>query len=73
MELPGIVRLDRDDDRCAKLRWKGMFIEAEWDPTVPHSNDRLFWCMDTQKCLGPDSQAVDEYDCNETRKCYTAL
>jgi hypothetical protein len=55
------------------LRWKGMYIEAEWDPTVPHSNDRLFWCLSTQKCLGPDSKQVDEYDCNETRKCYVAL
>ena len=29
-------------DRCANLRWKGLFIEAEWDPTVPHGNDRAF-------------------------------
>jgi len=34
-------------DRCAKLRWKGMFIEAAWDPTVPHGNDRAFWCQHT--------------------------
>jgi hypothetical protein len=26
-----------DDDRCDLLRWKGMYIEAEWGPTVPHS------------------------------------
>ena len=34
-------------DRCEKLRWKGMFIEAEWDPTVQHCNDRAFWCQHT--------------------------
>ncbi len=59
-----------DDDRCDNLRWKGMYIPAEWDPDVPHGNDRLFWCHKTQNCLGPDSRVVDEYECNETRKCY---
>jgi hypothetical protein len=59
-----------DDDRCDNLRWKGMFIEAEWDPAIPHSNDRLFWCQKTQQCIGPDSQVVDDYECNPARKCY---
>ena len=71
MEQAGLTKAD--DDRCDYLRWKGMFIEAEWDPTLPHSGDRLFWCLKTQNCLGPDGQAVDDYDCNETRGCYKAL
>lgn len=71
MERAGLTR--PDDDRCDNLRWKGMFIDAMWDPKVPHGNDRAFWCHLTQKCLGPDSQLVDEYECNETRKCYKAL
>ena len=50
-----------------------MFIDAEWDPTVPHGNDRLFWCHKTQNCLGPDDKAVDEYECNEGRGCYRPL
>ena len=29
MERAGLARID--DDRCAHLRWKGMFIPAEWD------------------------------------------
>ena len=60
-----------DDDRCDLLRWKGMHIEAVWDPTVPHSGDRLFWCHKTQQCLGPDGKLVDDYECNPARKCYT--
>jgi hypothetical protein len=59
-----------DDDRCDYLRWKGMYIEAEWVPEVPHSADRLFWCHKTQQCLGPDGKLVDDYDCNQARQCY---
>lgn len=50
-----------------------MFIASEVDPNVGHSNDRLFWCHKTSNCLGPDSQLVDDYECNETRPCYCAL
>ena len=38
MERAGLTR--PDDDRCDNLRWKGMFIDAMWDPKVPHGNDR---------------------------------
>jgi len=71
MERAGLTRLD--EDRCSNLRWKGMFIDAEWDPTVPHGNDRLFWCHKTQNCLGRDGKVVDEYECHEGRSCYDAL
>ena len=50
-----------------------MFIDAELDPNVPLGIDRLFWCHKTQTCLGPDTKLVDEYECNEARKCYFAL
>lgn len=71
MERAGLTR--PDEDRCDNLRWKGMFIDAMWDPKVPHGNDRAFWCHLTQNCLGPDSKVADEYECNETRKCYKPL
>jgi hypothetical protein len=61
-----------DDDRCEHMRWKGLLIEAEWDPSIPHSEDRLFWCQKTQQCLGPDGKLVDDYECNPARKCYAA-
>ena len=70
-EPPGQTNID--DDRCHFLRWKGMFIEAVWDPTVPRSNDRAFWCHKTQTCLGPDGKLADEYECNEARGCYKPL
>ena len=71
MERAGLTR--PDEDRCTNLRWKGMFINAEWDPTVPHGNDRLFWCHKTQNCVGPDGRAVDEYECHDARNCYKPL
>ncbi len=43
-------------DLCASLRWKGQFIPAEPDPTVPRSNDGNFWCLHTQTCIGPDGK-----------------
>jgi hypothetical protein len=71
MEPATLTRID--DDRCANLRWKGMFIPAEWDPTVQRCNDRAFWCQKTAIVLGPDGQLVDEYECHDGRKCYEAL
>lgn len=73
MERAGLARIDQDDDRCHNLCWKGMYIEAEWDPTVPHGNDRLFWCHRTMQPVGPDGKLVDDYECNETRNCYKPL
>jgi hypothetical protein len=60
-------------ERCDFLRWKGLFIESEWDPTVQHGNDRSFWCQHTYTVVGPDGKLVDDYECNPARGCYKAL
>ncbi len=58
-------------DVCPSLRWKGMFIEVEHDPTVPACNDGLFWCMHTQTCIGPDGQLAEPGNCNKKhRACH---
>ncbi len=44
---------------CACLRWKGMYIWAEEDPTVVPAGDTAFWCMHTQNCLGLDGQLAE--------------
>jgi hypothetical protein len=62
-----------DDDRCQFLRWNGMFFDIPGGGNAPHSSEHAYWCHHTQTCLGPDSKPVDEYECNETRKCYQAL
>jgi hypothetical protein len=59
-------------NRCEALRWKGMFIDADDDPTVQLSNTRLYWCVYTQNCIGKDGDVVDEDTCTVSRKCYEA-
>jgi len=71
MERSGLTNIG--SDRCGKLRWKGMYIEAQWDPTIQHSNDGAMWCQHTFNCLGPDGKAVDEFECSPARKCYEEL
>ena len=62
-------------NRCDGLRWKGMFIEAagEEDPNVPNCNTRIYWCVYSQNCLGPDGDVVDESTCTASRSCYKLL
>ena len=55
---------------CETLRWKGMFIDADDDPTVQLSNSRIYWCAYTQNPVGPDGDVVDEDTCTSSRKCY---
>ena len=45
------------------LRWKGQFILADDDPTVPHSNEGLLWCLHTQTCIGPDGELAEPGNC----------
>ena len=58
------------DDRCEFLRWKGLYVN---EGGASYSGDRLFWCVKTQNCLGPDGKLVDDYDCNAARACYREL
>ena len=60
-----------DEDRCLHLRWKGLLIDSRPQKDAP--SDGAFWCQKTHVCLGPDAKVVDQYECNETRKCYEAL
>jgi hypothetical protein len=56
---------------CPSLRWKGMFILAERDPSVPPTNDGLYWCMHTQTCIGPDGQLAEPANCCRAgRQCH---
>jgi hypothetical protein len=71
MEQDGLTQISVN--RCEKLRWKGMYVETVWDPTVQDSNDQSFWCQHTYKCLGPDGKAVDEDQCNPARECFVEL
>jgi hypothetical protein len=56
---------------CPALRWKRQFYESEPDPTVPRSNDGLFWCQYTQTCIGPDGELAEPGNCCKSgRSCH---
>jgi hypothetical protein len=56
---------------CTSLRWKQQFIGVDHDPTVPPSNDGLFWCMHTQSCIGPDGELAEPGNCSSPgRQCH---
>lgn len=56
---------------CPSLRWKGQFILAERDSSVPASNDGLFWCIHTQTCIGPDGRLAEPGNCcSSFRSCH---
>jgi hypothetical protein len=58
-------------DLCSSLRWKGLYILAERDPTVPPCNDGLFWCVHTQTCIGPDGKLAEPGNCcMKNRECH---
>jgi hypothetical protein len=56
---------------CNFLRWKAQFILSEPDPSVPPSNEGLFWCVFTQNCLGPDGKLAEPGTCSSpARACH---
>lgn len=72
MPMPDAERFDVScETLCKGLRWKGQFILSEHDPTVPPTNDGLFWCMYTQTCIGPDGELAEPGTCSATnRQCH---
>jgi hypothetical protein len=62
-------------NRCAYLRWKGLYVDAEVvdETQEDYSHDTALWCQHTYKCLGPDGQVVDEFECSPARTCYVQL
>lgn len=72
MRMPDHERFDVSaESLCSALRWKGQFILAEADPTVPPCNDGIFWCMHTQTCIGPDGELAEPSTCRQSnRTCH---
>lgn len=55
-------------DLCPALRWKGQFVVADRDPSLPVANDGLFWCIHTQTCIGPDGETAEPSNCSSSRR-----
>jgi len=50
-----------------------MYIDTVEDPENDYSNDSAMWCQHTFKCIGPDGQLVDQFECSPARPCYVQL
>jgi hypothetical protein len=58
---------------CANLRWKGMFVDVEPDPSITNTRDGFCWCSLTMTCLGPDGRVAEEESCCHGRSCHRDL
>jgi hypothetical protein len=54
---------------CRHLMCKEMFYDTGV-PLEERMGSGIFWCDQTQKCLGPDNIAVGAEDCGPSRTCY---
>jgi hypothetical protein len=58
-------------DLCPALRWKGQFVLAEKDQTIPDTSDHMYWCMHTQTPIGPDGELAEPaHCCHLDRGCH---
>ena len=55
---------------CRRMHSKGMFIDADPDPSIPSMSDGFVWCTHTMNCLGPDGRVADPETCRPGRLCY---
>lgn len=58
---------------CVHLRSKTMyFTPGERPGRLCYSEERTYWCSQTQSPEGPDEQAANPPLCQSGRKCYRA-
>jgi hypothetical protein len=69
MELLAVI----GNNRCAHLRWKGLYVDVVHVPEFDVSTDYSLWCNHTHKCVGPDGQLCDHIECTPERECYEQL
>ena len=55
---------------CRCLMSKARLLNLQFDPTVPPSNDRSYWCVHTQSVIGPDGAVAEPEACQSGRSCY---
>jgi hypothetical protein len=61
---------------CLHLRHKLMYVDSRHATPgfVDNSSDtRVFWCMKSQDCRGPDGSPVTPCDCSGSRACYDGV
>lgn len=58
-------------DHCHHLRHKGMYVLSVAEPTSFHDayDATAYWCVKTQKPIGPDGARANAATCREGREC----
>ncbi|HEX6851098.1 MAG TPA: hypothetical protein VF139_06790 [Candidatus Polarisedimenticolaceae bacterium] len=59
-----------DAELCRRLRWKGLYIDVEPDPSIPNTSDGFCWCTHSMTALGPDGEVADREGCRPGRPCF---
>lgn len=67
------MAVENTEELCRRLRWKGMFVDAEPDPSVPNTSDGFCWCTHTMNCLGPDGLVASREGCGRGRSCHESV
>lgn len=61
------------EQHCSHLRHKGMYVTSAPDPDEFRFYDpydaTAYWCLHTQKALGPDGRPVHADTCKHGRSC----
>lgn len=61
-------------EACRCLRSKEMYIHVDQpDWHIYNSHSGIFWCIHTQKALGPDGKAAEPEQCKPGRSCYETV
>ncbi len=57
---------------CRNIRTKGMYVTGEMlnDPNAMPYDATVWWCVLTQKPVGPDDGPCHRDDCRFGRKCF---
>jgi hypothetical protein len=62
-----------NDTHCLQLRHKGMYVPANSDSHQDQFLDPYdathYWCVYTQRGIGPDGEPVNRESCREGREC----
>ncbi len=59
---------------CVSLRHKLMYVDVRHaTPGLldTNSDTRVYWCLKTQDCRGPDGQHVGPCQCSQSRSCFS--
>jgi hypothetical protein len=72
MQYPPEVRIVAAP--CEGLRWKSMLIPVSGEEkSAEDSEGSNFWCVFTQRSVGPDGEVVSRGTCTPSRSCYKQL